>query len=703
MSSSTPPSSAAEGSPSHPPSPGAMGGSMDFPRPSLARTSMSTATTGRTLGSGYTTVGWEQSDDIRGDLASGWGEDLSGRALRGSPTGRPVFRAPAAVGEDNDDNNDEEDEWGWRLRDKAVQPLPEFYPVDPRSTRRVVLAAGEGKADDDAESRSVQRTVEEVSLRISAACQKLSVHGLWDNGTPTATLSSMERVEMEVNMYLGDDDSSAPLTPLNSLESDEGRPSSPQVLLVELQRRKGCSVTFHNYRRCLLDAAEGKFDPDAFSERDGLEKPAGRDRCGQPKASVGRPALARPSPRSSPRSSPRPSTIARSSLDRPSLSPPGSPGAGGMPRPSLRCPSFSADDAARPIVGLKSAEGEGSVPSTPTPSEGTSNETIDKALKALTMAASLIRKDRMDAKRLGMESLVLLTDPHRAGRETAKIASRVVLLGTARDEGAWEATVSVPPPKTEEDDVDSLFDESAGLGIRETILEMIMADTESSDSKMTSDEDGFECIEREFTDSLFNLCLTVLSNALNTIDESGKAEAPPQQPPIQQQDDDRKPSPVPSPHSSPGGSSANRRRAATEPAPLSKRFLDGTRQSFGCDVLSSLIKVLAQARTNPHDAYHSARCLGVLFRGCGNAHKARARRDLDAKRIIAAALEVGSRSHAKLEDASRAAMMALVTDDEDDGEEPRGGGGQVEMEAPQQQEGPPSIVEAMSEDTSERL
>ena len=161
---------------------------------------------------------------------------------------------------------------------------------------------------------------------------------------------------------------------------------------------------------------------------------------------------------------------------------------------------------------------------------------------------------------------------------------------------------------------------------------------------------------------------------------------------------------VPSPHSSPGGSSANRRRAATEPAPLSKRFLDGTRQSFGCDVLSSLIKVLAQARTNPHDAYHSARCLGVLFRGCGSAHKARARRDLDAKRIIAAALEVGSRSHAKLEDASRLAMMALVTDDEDDGEEPRGGGGQVEMEAPQQQqEGPPSIVEAMSEDTSERL
>jgi hypothetical protein len=37
---------------------------------------------------------------------------------------------------------------------------------------------------------------------------------------------------------------------------------------------------------------------------------------------------------------------------------------------------------------------------------------------------------------------------------------------------------------------------------------------------------------------------------------------------------------------------------------------------------------------------------------------------LDAKRIIAAALEVGSRTHAKLADATRTAMAALVTDDE---------------------------------------
>ena len=93
---------------------------------------------------------------------------------------------------------------------------------------------------------------------------------------------------------------------------------------------------------------------------------------------------------------------------------------------------------------------------------------MDKALQALNIAASLIKKDRVDAQRLGMESLVLLTDPLRAGIDTAKIASRVVLLGSAREDVAMGID--------NEDDLDALFDESAGLGIRETILEMIMGD-----------------------------------------------------------------------------------------------------------------------------------------------------------------------------------------------------------------------------------
>jgi hypothetical protein len=233
---------------------------------------------------------------------------------------------------------------------------------------------------------------------------------------------------------------------------------------------------------------------------------------------------------------------------------------------SLRIPSFSADDAATPIAGLKT-EGESSEEIKPS-----SNDTFDNAMKALNMAASLIKKDRFDARRLGMESLVLLTDPLRAGMDTAKIASNVVLLGSAHEEMVYS-----------ENDADALFDASSGLGIRETILEMIMAD--DVQDMMTDDADGFKGIEKEFTDSLTNLCLTVLSNALHAVEESVTSSLATEAPAL-----------------------------ASSDHAVSKRFIDDTNSLFGCDVLSSLLKILGEAKANPHDACHSARCLGVLFK-----------------------------------------------------------------------------------------
>ncbi|KAL7537276.1 hypothetical protein ACHAWF_005721 [Thalassiosira exigua] len=694
----------------------------DQPRPSLARTSISTQSTARTLSTAY--GAWEQSD-IRGDLAAGWGGGSLGGgaggndasppgvgAAGGTLRGGPIFRrVGGGGGDDNSGNND--DEWGWRLRDDVVHPVPTFLPMDPRCTRRVDLTSG-GPGDNGGgvPPLSSPTSVEEISLRISTACQKLSIHGMWNNESPTATLSSMEGVEMEVNVYLGEASTeSVPATASLEMQEVPPPPSPPQVLLVELQRRKGCSITFHNYRRCLLDAAEGKFDPEAFNQKDGLDKPSGRDRCNQPRASLGRPSLSRPGSisRPSPMGGPaRPSLSRPGSISRPSpmgaaarpagmtttLSPPSSP-AGINPNHPLRNPSFSADDASMSIAGLKTAGGESfSGSSTNNP-----NATVEKAMQALTMAASLLKKDRVDARRVGIESLVLLTDPLRAGMDTAKIASRVVLLGTARDEPVWQAAHDAG---ITDDDVEALFDESAGLGIREAILEMIMTDDDEEEKMAFSDSDGFMNIEKEFTDSLFNLCLTVLSNALHTIEESVTAEPHKVLPFGDGVEDDRKPSP----RNSPG--TPRHRRSLTDPT-LSKRFIDDTNSAFGCDVLSSLIKILGQARTNPHDAYHSAKCLGVLFKGCGNSHKARARRDLDAKRIVAAALEVGSRTHAKLADASRVAMLALVTDDEDsvEEEEPRAGGttevedAQIqESEGAQQQEQQdeelPSVINSMS-------
>jgi hypothetical protein len=432
-------------------------------------------------------------------------------------------------------------------------------------------------------------------------------------------VSQCEQFMFSINMK-----SSYAFCPIRNSEMVHSIPPTPgpQVLLIELQRRKGDIVAFYNYRRALLDAAEGKFDFVAYDKTDGLEKPGGRDRGNQPRATIiNRPTLARPK--------------------------------------AMRPPSLSANDADTMFASLKkemdSFDATDEDPFDKKPSADEQNEIVDKALEALNIAASLIKKDRVDAQRLGMESLVLLTDPLRAGIDTARIASRVVLLGSAREDVAMGID--------NEDDLDALFDESAGLGIRETILEMIMGD--DFEGKVGKDDIHDHEIDREFRDNLFNLGLSVLSNALNTLGESSEpitVPSPQAVPSLSCNDmqDDRKPSPSP----------PIRRRAATEPANrppdlnVPRRFIDDTSASFGCDVLSALIRILGQAKIKPHDAYHSARCLDVLFKGGGNGHRARARRDLDAKRIISAALEVGARSHAKLAAASRGALVALVTDDE---------------------------------------
>jgi len=68
----------------------------------------------------------------------------------------------------------------------------------------------DGLGDDgmmvDAADTAASATIEEISNRISTACQCLSIHGVWDNLCPSTTLSSMEQVEMEINLYLSEED-----------------------------------------------------------------------------------------------------------------------------------------------------------------------------------------------------------------------------------------------------------------------------------------------------------------------------------------------------------------------------------------------------------------------------------------------------------------------------------------------------------------
>ena len=213
--------------------------STNNPRPSMASTATTARTTDHSLGS--TIYGnWEQSSDIRNDLAAGWGEEeeVVPGGLGGGGSVAPAGVQQQQQPNNNNDNMDE-DNWGWKVNEAVVQPVPSFYPMDARSTRRITLSSsvpteqledsdsvvvgggGEGSTssavvdmdetemgglideeDSSSSPDSPPPTIEEVSNRISTACQSLSIYGIWDNNSSSATLCSMERVEMEINLYL---------------------------------------------------------------------------------------------------------------------------------------------------------------------------------------------------------------------------------------------------------------------------------------------------------------------------------------------------------------------------------------------------------------------------------------------------------------------------------------------------------------------
>jgi hypothetical protein len=198
---------------------------------SLARVSMSTTRSSHTEeGSRNQSqpayyASWEQettqSNDIRGDLATGWGLQNHNTTRSNNSThnirNNHHHEDSIDVNEDETNNNDQQrQQWGWRIKFNAVRPVPEFYPLDPRSIRRIHL----GTTDDDNSSSMEDTTtnsIEEISNRISTACQCLSIHGVWDNTCPSTTLSSMEQVEMVINLHWSEEDGAGEIPPPLSL------------------------------------------------------------------------------------------------------------------------------------------------------------------------------------------------------------------------------------------------------------------------------------------------------------------------------------------------------------------------------------------------------------------------------------------------------------------------------------------------------
>jgi hypothetical protein len=247
----------------------------------------------------------------------------------------------------------------------------------------------------------------------------------------------------------------------------------------------------------------------------------------------------------------------------------------------------------------------------------------ENAIIALEIAHGLIMKDRIDARQLGLESLCLLTDPKKTGIMTAVIASRVVLLGSAQ---GFES----------EQDDGLLFDEAPFQEIRETILSLIqlrrIGDVDSVDEGIHTEED-------ENITILHNLALAVLANALDVIENEEQYETDPEQ-------------------------TEPRARARTESAEsICESFMSDAHEVTDRQILKTLIQELGKAELKPHNATLSARCVGSLCRASREARKKA--KELAAKQVVQTALNVGTRTHARLETECKKVVLTLTAPSDD--------------------------------------
>ena len=253
----------------------------------------------------------------------------------------------------------------------------------------------------------------------------------------------------------------------------------------------------------------------------------------------------------------------------------------------------------------------------------------ENAVIALEISHGLLMKDRMDARQLGLESLCLLTDPRKTGHVTAMLASHAVLLGSTRG----VEILGVPA------DEELMLDEGPFQEIREAILSLVQFSRIGEDE--VDESDVVMSPDSEQMTLLHNLALAVLANALDNIENPERFETEPE---------DSKPS------------SRGRLRTASS-TDVANEFLQQTEDVTSRDVLKTLISELGKAQQKPHNAALSAKCLGSLCRASDEAR--RRAKELGAKNVVSTALDVGVRTHLKLEKEARAVVRVLERPDQD--------------------------------------
>jgi hypothetical protein len=206
-----------------------------------------------------------------------------------------------------------------------------------------------------------------------------------------------------------------------------------------------------------------------------------------------------------------------------------------------------------------------------------------ESLVAIELAAGLIKKDRLDARVLGMESLCILTDPRKTNVSTALLASRVVLFGegATKFRNIHEFVLNIVQRKCMSDEDDFLKD-------------MVVEYDSDDEDYFEDDELKDESKPPEYLGSirtLLNYALTILANSWEILSTFESFDSEPET------------------------THGNLLSVDVAVGQFRRMALDLTHT----DILTSLLTELGRAEKHAHNACLAAKCLRILCQSSRSA------------------------------------------------------------------------------------
>lgn len=386
-----------------------------------------------------------------------------------------------------------------------IRPVPKYYPME-RSSRILDLN---------------EHSLEEITANLSASFRVLGMQVKYFEAPAGAALLTPEQVEAYLYLW----------------KTDGGK-----QVCVEVQRRRGDSVTFHRYARYVLEAASGDFEVSEYKDY----------------------------------------TDSR----------------------YLK----AAEKLLRTEMAKAAQERE-------------------ESLMSIELAAGLIKKDRFDARLLGMESLCILTDPRKTNLNTALLASHAVLFGAYKGEEEHEATF------TSMHHFVLNVVQNKCMGDEESLLQDMVVEYDSDDEDFFDEENEERDDKKppEYHDSmktLTNYGLTILTNAWEVLTTFESFESEPE--------------------STDSAFSVNDAVA---------QFYRIAYDFTHTDILTTLQMELHRAETKVHNACLAAKCLRILCQSCEDFRERTKVQDGIAQ--ASRAEEIGKQTNARLERESSQLLLVL--------------------------------------------